>query len=307
MSVSILLATYNSEKYIQELIESILIQTNQDFKLLIRDDGSSDKTVQLLRGYEDDKRIKIYYNDTSTRGAQDNFFSLLLYCEDDYIMFADADDVWMPDKIDRALECMHKLEKKNTEQCPLLVHSDLRVTNKNLRIISNSLFKYQRISPRRTKLRQLLSQNVVTGCTVMINRALREMIHKKPYNSVMHDWWLALIASAFGKIGVVRHPCVLYRQHSSNQIGAYNARDWSESVDKLKQRQMMKDIYISMFAQASCFAETYRDQLNPKQLKLCRAYGLMPHMNKRQRVRTIVRYQFNKNTLARNIGQLLLI
>ena len=306
MPVTILLATYNSEEYAGQLIDSILFQTMQDFKLLVRDDGSTDGTVKMLEQYDDD-RLTILHNDTGLRGAQDNFFSLLLGCDDDYIMFADADDVWMPDKIERTLNCMHALEKRHGQSCPLLVHTDLRVTDRDLRIISNSLFHYQRISPRRTRLHQLLAQNVITGCTVMINRPLRELVRSQPANSVMHDWWLGLVATSFGRIGLVRNPCVLYRQHDNNQIGASNARDWSVSVGKLYRKQEMSRIYIDMFAQASCFAETYRDSLRPRQLRVCRAYGLMAHKNKGQRLSTLLRYRFYKNTLARNVGQLLII
>jgi len=306
MSVSVLLATCNSAKFLKPLVDSILCQTHEDIRLIARDDCSTDSTRDILENI-DDPRFRMMPNDTPSGSAQGNFFAMLTSCDDDYIMFADADDVWMPDKIERTLDCMKRLESLYGKSYPLLVHTDLRVTNKNLRIISDSLFRYEKISPRRISLNHLLAQNVVTGCTVMINRPLRQFVHRQPEDSVMHDWWLALIASAFGEIEVVPEATVLYRQHGNNQVGAYNARDLARAADKFSKKGDISRTYASMFAQAGCFAETFKDQLSPRQLNICHAFAAMPYKSKAGKIETIFRYGFFKNTLLRNIGQLLVI
>ena len=96
--VSVLLATYNSAPYVQELVDSILASNYRDFELIARDDASTDGTPALLQGLTDD-RVRVLLSDVQSGSAQNNFYQLLLSCENDYIMFADADDFWLPDKI----------------------------------------------------------------------------------------------------------------------------------------------------------------------------------------------------------------
>src|SRR5699024_4749681 len=128
---------------------------------------------------------------------------------DDYLMFADADDFWLPDKVEKTFAKMREMEREAGTGCPILVHTDLAVADGSLRVIAPSLFRYEKLSPQRNSLRELLAQNNVTGCTVMINRALRKLIRQAPADAVMHDWWAALAAAAFGRIGVLDEPTIL--------------------------------------------------------------------------------------------------
>ena len=306
MAVSILLAAYNNGKYIGQLIDSILTQSFGDFTLYIRDDCSDDDTMAVVLSYAD-KRIKIIPNDRPSGSAQNNFFALLLGCDDDYIMFADADDMWLPDKVERTLELMKRAEQEHGTHRPVLVHTDLTVVNEKLETIADSMFRYEKLSPKRTGLGQLLVQNNVTGCTAMINRALRRMVEQQPGISVMHDWWLALVASAFGAVAVLDKPTILYRQHGANQVGAYDAGNLAAAAKKLSRRRAMREIYALMYAQAGCFADTFSQQLSERQLVICRAFESMKDKGKIGRISTIVRHKFYKNTLLRNIGQIITV
>ncbi|MEA4912513.1 MAG: glycosyltransferase family 2 protein [Oscillospiraceae bacterium] len=304
--VSVLLATYNSAPYVLELVDSILAGEYRDFELLVRDDASTDETATILRGITDE-RVRVTVSDVQSGSAQNNFYQLLLGCDNDYIMFADADDFWLPEKIGRTREKMRALEAQYGSDTPLLVHTDLAVADAQLNIIAPSLFAYERLSPRRDSLKNLLVQNNVTGCTVMINRALRALVREQPAHSVMHDWWLALCAAAFGHIGVVDEPLILYRQHGGNEVGAYDAGDLLASAKKLTRRARMRAVYASMFAQAGCFAETFRDKLTPAQYALCADYGAMAARGKAARIASVLKHGYYKNTLLRNLGQFLAI
>jgi len=306
MSLSILLATRNNGEYIGELIASVLSQSCGDFTLYIRDDCSRDNTLEIIAALKDD-RIKIVPNEKPSGSAQNNFFALFSVCDSDYIMFCDADDVWLPDKVEKTLARMKELEQKHGDSCPILVHTDLIVADRNLNVISPSLFRYEKISPGRKRLGELVAQNNVTGCTVMVNRALHELCPSPPKYSVMHDWWLALIASAFGEISALDEPTMFYRQHGANDVGAYNASDLGAAFRKLSKRQRIKEIYASMYRQARCFAATFKDRLSPEQLDMCNAYASMEHKNKLGKLSTIIKYKFYKNTLLRNIGQFLMV
>ncbi len=305
--VSVLLAAYNSEPYIAELIESILAQTHSDLELVIRDDKSDDATVTVASSFLSDGRVRFIDGKERSGSAQNNFFRLLLSCEGDYIMFADADDVWLPNKIEKTLERMREQETLFGSNTPILVHGDLSVVNEDLSLIAGSLFEYEKLSPERNSLRELLAQNNVTGCTVMINKALRSLVDEQPNSSVMHDWWLALAASAFGKISVIYEPLILYRQHGGNSVGAYDAHDLRASAQKLSKRKKLKAVYASMEAQAACFAETFSSRLTSEQRKLCLAYASLARKRKLSRIAIIIKYRFFKNTFLRNIGQFFVI
>ncbi|MBQ8994234.1 MAG: glycosyltransferase family 2 protein, partial [Oscillospiraceae bacterium] len=224
-----------------------------------------------------------------------------------YIMFADADDFWEKDKIRKTYDLMKKTESSFGSNIPILVHTDLSVVGSDLEPISPSLWTYEKISPERTKLNQLLAQNNVTGCTVMINSALKDLIPSVPASFVMHDWWFALCASAFGKIAFLREPTMRYRQHGDNSVGAYDAGSLSASAKKLANKEKVRRIYDSMFAQAECFAEYYKDHLSDEQFKTCKAYGSLLKKPLLAKWATVIRYGFWKNTLIRNLGQFLAI
>ena len=306
-TVSIILCTYNSEPYIHELVDSILCNDYEDFEILVQDDCSTDRTISILNSFED-PRIKIRVNDAPSGSAAMNFMSALVGMKTGpYVMFADADDFWESNKISQTLELMETTESICSSDTPILIHTDLSVVDGSLSQIAPSLWDYEKISPERTKLNQLLAQNNVTGCTVMINAALKNCVQTVPDSFVMHDWWLALCASAFGKIDYLRVPLIRYRQHGDNSVGAYDASSLSASAKKLANKEKVRMIYDIMFDQADCFAEYYRDRLTEDQYRICKAYGSMKHQSRLLKCISIFKYGFWKNTLLRNAGQFIAI
>jgi len=306
-TVTVLLCTYNSESYLQPLLNSILASEYTDFRLVVQDDCSKDGTVDILRACSD-PRLSVSVNEAPSGGAGPNFMRALLANRDSrYIMFADADDVWAADKIGKTLSAMQAAEEMYGEDVPILVHSDLAVVDAKLREISPSLWRYEQITPSRTELRQMLAQNNVTGCAMMVNHALANCVQEMPQHFVMHDWWLALCAAAFGHIVALDEPLIQYRQHGDNSVGAYNAASLSASAKRLTDKERVRRIYLSMFRQAGCFADTYESRLTPPQLKLCRAYASMEQKGHVGRVLVLLRHGFWKNTWLRNLGQLLSI
>ena len=197
--ITVLLAAYNGEKYLSEQLDSLLGQSFNDFKILIRDDASTDNTVKIAEEYCEKYPDKIaLIKGEGTGSACRNFFELIKAVDDDYVMFCDQDDVWLPEKIAKTFKKMRETESENAA-LPVLIHSNLKVVDRNLNVISDSFFEFQAISPERDSLNNLLMQNNVTGCTVMINRKMLELAKEAPDNCVMHDWWLALLACIFGK------------------------------------------------------------------------------------------------------------
>jgi len=221
----ILIGTFNGSDYIQQQIKSIQVQIfHYDWRLLIRDDVSSDDTLKKIKAIEGkDERIKLVSDYLGRLGPAGNYGALMQYAYEsgaDHIMLADQDDVWLPNKIHDQMSLMTRLEKESPLK-PILVHSDLIVVDEKLQEIHPSFMTYQGIhNESNDRLPVLLVQNFVTGCASLLNRSLVKLVLPIPGDILMHDWWIALCAAACGRIGYVPRPTVLYRQHSGNCIGA---------------------------------------------------------------------------------------
>lgn len=216
MKVNILLSTYNGERFLEEQIRSIQAQTYTDWTLFIRDDGSTDGTVALIQQFvKEDQRIEfINENDRRNLGVIKSFHTLLMYQKADFYFFSDQDDRWLKDKLALTLE---KAKEEDTSQ-PLMIYTDLKVVTQDLEVIYESMIRTQSHHAN-TQLVQELTENTVTGGTSLINHALAEL-WKGDEEIVMHDWYLALLAAAFGKLVYIDVPTQLYRQHSDNVLGA---------------------------------------------------------------------------------------
>jgi glycosyltransferase involved in cell wall biosynthesis len=225
-SINILLATYNGQNYLTAQIDSILAQSYHDWQLLIRDDGSSDDTVSIIKDYiaEFPDKIRLITDEDCHLGASLNFGRLLEYADTEYIMFSDQDDVWLPDKIKITLKVMKATERRWPDK-PVLVHTDLKIIDADSNIIADSMWSYQKLFPEiGDKLNKIMAHNVVTGCAMMINRKARMVSLPVPKEAVMHDWWIAIKVAKHGKIAYVPITSVLYRQHLENKIGAKRAQ-----------------------------------------------------------------------------------
>lgn len=309
--ITVLMAAYNGEKYIEKQIESILNQTETDWKLVIQDDCSSDATYQIASRYaqKHPNKITAVKRVKNSGSAANNFFSMLTYADGDYVMFCDDDDVWLPNKIEKSMEMMRKEEQKNGTDKPVLVHSDLVVVDENLNILSRSMFQRQNLDAKRCRLNHILVQNIVTGCTMAVNRSLVRMVAKAemPEKAIMHDWWFALIAAAFGTIAFVDTPTVLYRQHGKNAVGAKNANSITYNFKRLIQPMQAKIALNNTYLQAQEFMEYYSRMLDEKSLRLVKDFATIPYLSKIQKIRMLHKHGFWKSGFYRKCGQILFI
>lgn len=220
--VAILLATYNSANYLDDLFKSIFEQTYSNWCVYVRDDCSSDNTVSIINSYncKFPDKFKIIYNNDESLGAYRNFVYLLEEVESDYYMFCDHDDVWLPYKIEKSMICIKELERKN-ESCPILIHSDMIVVDEYLNTIYSSFWKYSRLLPDHHQFKELVACNCANGCTMLFNKFSKTVALKNVKCCLMHDALLAQsVASVNGVIFAINIPTVLYRQHKGNVLGA---------------------------------------------------------------------------------------
>lgn len=219
--ITILLATYNSEPYIREQIDSILAQTYGDWKLVVRDDLSTDNTVGIIIKYISryPDKISMLDNHGESKRAYLNFVELLKNVESEYYMFCDHDDVWLPYKIELSIQRMKEVEKPNT---PVVVHTDMKVVDQNLNTINESFWKYSRLLPDHVTFKELALCSSVNGCTMLFNHKAREVALPHVVHATMHDMLVAQSTAANdGIISAVKVPTVLYRQHVDNVVGAH--------------------------------------------------------------------------------------
>lgn len=222
--IVVLLSSYNGAKYIAEQIESIRAQTVHDWRLLVRDDGSTDDTKSIVRRFSTlDDRIEMLGDGRGNVGPWASFGLLLSAAaktDAQYLFLSDQDDVWLPTKMAGQLEALRRAEKAHGTQHPILTHSDLEVVGAKLEPIHPSYRQFQNLShDLDDPLRTLLIHNGMVGCTIAMNRALLNFALPLPAWSA-HDWWLGLCAAATGTIVTSDERTVRYRQHASNVIGA---------------------------------------------------------------------------------------
>jgi len=282
---------------------------------VIRDDGSQDKTLGIIRSFKArfPDKVTLLEDRRENHGATANFSQLLAHSTAEYVMFCDQDDIWLPHKMKVTIETMLALEERHGRDMPLLVHADVKVVDSGLGEIAPSLWQYQRSDPvSGTRLQRLLLQNVATGCTIMINKSLRDRALPIPDAAIMHDWWLALVAAAFGHIGHLSEPVLLYRQHEKSDIGA---KSWNLTV-ALRQltdpHQLSlsltegKKVTLRLQRQADAFLRQYEGMLHDEVRRMIDLYSRLSEMNYITRRYYMIKYGFFYADLLRNVGRLLI-
>lgn len=222
MRLDILLALYNSEKYLRPQLDSIFGQSYRDWRLLVRDGGSSDGTMAIIAEYARRYPGKIEIVPAVGRSrAPENFSALMNASDADWLCFADHDDEWLPDKLAKELALMAEMEAQYGRSCPIALHHDMIVCDEELRPVALSRMKLQKMSPLPAPNVIIVEANIY-GCTMMFNRALADLAGRIP-SRVSHDNWLALIAAFTGKIGYLDEALLRYRRHRSNvsQFASY--------------------------------------------------------------------------------------
>lgn len=223
-TIDVLLATYNGARYLPEQLASLEAQTFQDWRLIARDDGSTDGSIDIVRGClgRTGRELRLIEDGRAGLGAMGNFAALIEASEAPYFACCDQDDVWLPEKLALMLERVREAEARRGADAPVLAYSDLKVVDAELREVSPSFRSYcPLVLPRPERLMSdIMTQNVVTGCASLGNAALRQAALPIPPEAVMHDWWLALVAAGLGELVDVPQATILYRQHGKNAIGA---------------------------------------------------------------------------------------
>lgn len=245
--VEILLSTYNGNKHLEEQLTSLVNQTYQNFVVTIRDDGSQDNSREIILKFVQNypSKFRFIEDRKGNLGSTLSFSLLLALSAENYIMLCDQDDFWLNDKIEITYKAMCDLEKNNPK-VPLMIFTDLKEVDENLKVINDSFFKSQKLFPEICNdPLKLVALNVVAGCTTMINRLALQYVLPMPSSKIIHDQWLAINIAHYGKINFISTPTLLYRQHAQNVVGANSVSHWY-FLKKIFNFKKQLNIYIDL-------------------------------------------------------------
>lgn len=221
MCISVVMATYNGDKYLRQQISSIVDQSLPPDEIIVCDDISADTTTVILKEYQNKQLLKYTVN-SQRLGLIGNFKKAAsLAKKNNYIAFCDQDDEWMPDKLQRGLKLLKSIEQ---DGLPCMVYSDLLYIDENDVVINNSFRNEYGQDKYQHNLQTLLFSNFVTGCTILMNAKMAEFFLEMPNDARFHDEWIALTAFTFGKAASIDEPLVRYRKHSNNLSIAANTK-----------------------------------------------------------------------------------
>ena len=308
MKTVVLLTAFNGSAHLPALLDSLRSQTDPDFFVLMQDDGSTDNTTALLRETAAlDSRFVFAAEQGMHLGAAGNFCSLIRQTDADWCLLCDQDDVWEPDKITVLKQAMRDLEKQYGSSMPLLVHSDCSLIDQDGELIGDSFFRHQGWDPAAVTLPRLLVQNNVTGCTLIMNRPLLDLIaaNARAKDLFMHDWFIALTAASFGRIAFVSRPLTRYRQHTDNTIGASTRSLPVRALSALRNRKDAKRRILLTYTHTKVFRKLYENKLPTDALETVDAYLATQRMKKIPRVLAVRRLGCIMQSPVTRLGQIL--
>lgn len=200
--ISVCMATYNGEKYIKEQLSSILSQLSEKDEIIVSDDSSIDKTVEIIESFKD-KRIKILKNN-KFRQPNLNFENALKYSKGDIIFLSDQDDVWVENKVEIILNQLKKYD---------LIVSDAFITDKKLNITNESLFS--EVNSNRGILKNIIKNTYYGCCMAFKRKVLKKALPFPKTREIGHDLWLGIIADRYFKVKFLKEKLIYFRRHEN--------------------------------------------------------------------------------------------
>jgi glycosyltransferase involved in cell wall biosynthesis len=205
------MASYNGGKYLKRQLDTVIEQLGPEDELIISDDSSTDQTIELIKGYNDDRIVLL--EKANFGNPVFNMENALKQARGDYIFLADQDDVWLPGRV-----------KKTVKQ---LQHYDLVVCNafivdKNEKVIHDSYFEWKGSA---SGFFRNLKKNSFLGCSLAFNRKILKIALPFPKNLIMHDVWIGLLAEKMGKVKFLDEKLIYYRRHEDNFTAAAHKTD----------------------------------------------------------------------------------
>ncbi len=268
--ISIALCTYNGANYISKQLNSILSQTFVPDEIIIVDDCSIDETRDILKSYaEKNSKIKLFFNE-SNLGSNLSFRKAISLASQEFIALCDQDDIWFDSKLELQMKKINEYGAHSKR--PLVSFHDLKLMNDDEEIIDNSFWKLHNFDPNNFKFKDLFLYNIVTGCTCIINREMKnELLRSDMENIVMHDYLIALIGYGFGDVIYHENPLMLYRSNSSS-VTIKEKISLKHRIESFINRVSSKEYLKPNINQIEEFLDIYGSKLTLDKLNLSKEF-----------------------------------
>nr|WP_216674066.1 glycosyltransferase family 2 protein [Saccharibacillus endophyticus] len=291
-----MLSSYNGERYITEQLNSLSSQTQANWTIRLRDDGSSDRTWPIIEAWQAKFADRMFSEKALNVGVIPSFFELIGQAdeESDYFCFCDQDDVWLPEKMERAIDRLSEVEK----DVPAMVFTSTQLVDADL----NPLGIWPEKPLKAPSFYNALVQNIAVGATVTFNRSALQLVrsHMPDTNRVlMHDWWFYLCVSAFGEVLYDPEPSILYRQHGNNAVGGETSK-----LGKLKKKWASFRKHRGshkLVEQAREFHRLYASELHDKDKLQQLEWFIAPRDRFRQRLNYLRRSKLYRQSRIENL------
>lgn len=303
----VLLATYNAGPYLSPMLNSLLEQTNSDYRLLVRDDGSKDSTREILTSYRDkfDGRMHILPDKNSSGSAKANFSLLMSNSNADYILFADQDDIWLKHKVDHTIRLLQELEQSSSQDTPIYAFTDVVPVDAELSHLSDSYFKFKKLKfSKGIQLGQSLVCPPMLGCASGINRALAAISSPVDNEATGHDWWCLLIAAACGKVSISTDRTMLYRLHETNSSAQRRVSIFDYALSPRKFDKVQRGMRLR-FSQARAVLRRLEDMGLHENTDVIRSFIEIESMPRFQRKLMLMKGGYTYPDIARNLAMII--
>ena len=311
--MEILMTTYQGESWADVQIATIVAQDYDDWRLLIRDDGSTDRTRDIIRFWRDrfpNKIVILDEHNPQNLGVVGNFSALMTASSAPYVMLSSWDDVWYRDKVSNAVRAMRSLEARHGAECPLLIHTDMRMVDANLHELYPSARKRFGVVPSRNlTVGRFCLENTASG-PIIVNRALLQLGNPIPRAAKAEDWWLALVAAAFGVIEARPEVSMDYRRHGVNLSDvplSLLASLRSVITHPLRHRRAFYAKLAVNQELIQAFLDSFDGRLSPRDRATVQAFLALPKLGFWARRRAILQHRIFYSSWARTAGLLLLV
>lgn len=272
--ISVVMATYNGAKFLRPQLESIIHQTHEVSEFIVGDDCSTDQTSDILTEYAH-KGVLRWYGNEEQLGVAANFRTAAARADvENYIAFADQDDVWGKDKLALSLTRLQEIEQPDL---PAMVYSNLQIIDEQGILTGTSLWQVLGADGYPHTLNTILFGSPVSGCTMLMNPALARYVETIPdHYTIIHDEWLTLCAFTFGHAAIVPDPVISYRQHAGNvtfstghTVPGRMKRIMTEVVKALKSSD---DLFARQFIVVRKFYEVFSEKMSADKRQLFEAF-----------------------------------
>lgn len=314
--VDIAVPAYNCEPWLDGFMASVVAQAFRDWRVVARDDGSSDDTSRRLARWQEllGGRMTIL-PDSGKRnlGLIVSYSAVLEATSAPWVMSADPDDIWLPGKISRSLEAIRQAEAALGSGTPIAICTDAAVVDSDRQPIAPSFWRWSRMNPALMRqLNRVAMESVALGSTMMMNRALLEQALPIESGAAYQDWWLALVAVAFGRLVALPEATILYRRHAINATADPYGSSLVGAVRRTLQapgapRRRLAELVAQAARQAGSFLARYGERLKQPDAAALEALAALPLLGCLERRRAVMRHRLWFGSPVKNVGLLALL